>query len=240
MNEVITIENKNEKENNMSETKLPKVNHETNEQTITSLEVAEMLGKQHKNLMRDMRSYTNDFNQLNIEPVEFFTESTYVDSKGETRPCYKVTKKGCEFIAHKLTGIKGTEFTAKYINRFHEMEDYIKEEKPKFEPLREDQIMLDDFTDFTPKVPMVSDWYERNRRRMKRMCTKGNKTWKYMYHCILSRVSEKYDLQKANEIYRKEVGHYPKYPIDIIRYFPELAKEADKFLDQLEKIIYGA
>lgn len=33
-----------------------------------------------------------------------------------------VTKKGCEFIAHKLTGQKGTEFTAKFINRFHEME----------------------------------------------------------------------------------------------------------------------
>lgn len=38
-------------------------------------------------------------------------------------PCYDITKKGCEFIAHKLTGIKGTEFTARYINRFHEMED---------------------------------------------------------------------------------------------------------------------
>ena len=34
-----------------------------------------------------------------------------------------VTKKGCEFIAHKLTGQRGTEFTAQYINRFHEMEE---------------------------------------------------------------------------------------------------------------------
>ena len=45
-------------------------------------------------------------------------------------PCYQVTKKGCEFIAHKLTGVKGTEFTAKYINRFHEMEDAIKAHIP--------------------------------------------------------------------------------------------------------------
>ena len=44
--------------------------------------------------------------------------------------CYQVTKKGCEFIAHKLTGVKGTEFTAKYINRFHEMEDAIKAHIP--------------------------------------------------------------------------------------------------------------
>lgn len=45
-----------------------------------------------------------------------------------SRPCFNVTKKGCEFIAHKLTGIKETIFTAKYINRFHDMEKHIKEE----------------------------------------------------------------------------------------------------------------
>lgn len=46
-------------------------------------------------------------------------------------PCYLVTKKGCEFIAHKLTGVKGTEFTAKYINRFHEMEGIIQNHIPQ-------------------------------------------------------------------------------------------------------------
>lgn len=250
MNDMINIENnKNEKENNMNETKLPKVNHETNEQTITSLEVAEMLGMEHKLVLRKLegreskgkhiKGYIEILNENQMVPVDFFIKSTYKDSKGEMRPCYNVTKLGCEFLANKFTGEKGVLFTAKYVKRFHEMEDYIKEEKPKFEPLRDDQIMLDDFTDFTPKVPMVSDWYERNRGRMERMCTKCNKTWKYMYHCILERVGEKYDLQKANEIYKNEVGCYPKYPIDVIRYFPELGKEADKYLDRLEKNIYG-
>lgn len=48
-------------------------------------------------------------------------------------PCYRITKKGCEFIAHKLTGTKGTIFTARYINRFHEMQDILskQEEKPE-------------------------------------------------------------------------------------------------------------
>ncbi len=52
-------------------------------------------------------------------------------------PCYLVTKKGCEFIAHKLTGQKGTEFTARYINRFHEMEDEISTMVPEKIPVRE-------------------------------------------------------------------------------------------------------
>lgn len=93
------------------------------QRTITSLEVAEMVGKEHKELLRDIRRYSQQFNESKIALVDFFMESTYKDGKGETRPCYLVTKKGCEFIAHKLTGVKGTEFTAKYINRFHEMEE---------------------------------------------------------------------------------------------------------------------
>ena len=95
------------------------------EQKITSMEVAEMVGKEHKNIIRDIRTYVSELGELKIEPSDFFVESTYKNKQNKIQPCYMVSKKGCEFIAHKLTGIKGTEFTAKYINRFHEMEDEI-------------------------------------------------------------------------------------------------------------------
>ena len=98
-------------------------------QTITSLEVAEMVEKEHKELLRDIRRYCEYLNEGKIALVDFFMESNYIDAKGEQRPCYEVTKKGCEFIANKLTGVKGAVFTARYINRFHDMEDYIKIEK---------------------------------------------------------------------------------------------------------------
>ena len=52
------------------------------EQTISSIEVAEMVGKLHKNIVRDIRGYMEEMNQLKIEPVEFFHESTYKDGKG--------------------------------------------------------------------------------------------------------------------------------------------------------------
>lgn len=96
------------------------------EQTLTSLEVAEMIGKRHDNLLADIREYIKEFSLLNFQEREYFQESIY-KSRGKEYPCYKITKKGCEFVAHKLTGIKGTEFTAKYIDRFHNMEEAIKE-----------------------------------------------------------------------------------------------------------------
>lgn len=101
------------------------------EQKLDSREVAEMVGKEHKNIIRDIRGYIGEFSQLNLEPSDFFTESTYKNERGKEYPCYLVTKKGCEFIAHKLTGVKGTEFTAKYINRFHEMEGIIQNHIPQ-------------------------------------------------------------------------------------------------------------
>lgn len=95
------------------------------QKTITSVEVGEMVGKDHKELLRDIRRYSTQLAESKIALGDFFTESTYQDANNQSRPCYNVSKKGCEFIAHKMTGVKGTEFTAKYINRFHEMEETI-------------------------------------------------------------------------------------------------------------------
>lgn len=100
------------------------------QKTISSVEVAEMVGKDHNKLLRDIRVYVGQLDASNFGHTDFFTESQYTDRSNRQKPCYLVTKKGCEFIAHKLTGVKGTEFTAKYINRFHEMEDAIKAQLP--------------------------------------------------------------------------------------------------------------
>jgi Rha family phage regulatory protein len=113
------------------------VNMKNLEQTLDSREVAEMVEKEHRSVIRDIRRYIKQINECNhtsatehkIVPSDFFEESTYKDSTGRTLPCYMITRKGCEFIANKLTGTKGTEFTARYINRFHEMEDEIASEQ---------------------------------------------------------------------------------------------------------------
>ena len=106
--------------------------------TLDSREVANMLNKEHRHLLRDISVFSNYLNESNFGLVEFFQESTYRDAKGETRKCYLITKKGCEFLAHKMTGKKGTLFTAAYINRFHEMEAELqKQSTPAIQPADE-------------------------------------------------------------------------------------------------------
>lgn len=95
-------------------------------ETIDSREVAEMVGIQHKDLLKKVRNYEGILTSAKLRPLDFFIPNEYKDSKGETRKCYLLTKKGCEMVANKLTGEKGVIFTAKYVNRFAEMEQKIK------------------------------------------------------------------------------------------------------------------
>lgn len=99
-------------------------------ETVDSRQVAEAVEKNHADLMRDIRKYCGYLNESKIALVDFFIESTYTDGKGETRPCYQITRKGCEMVANKMTGQKGTVFTAMYVNAFHKMEEHIKNELP--------------------------------------------------------------------------------------------------------------
>ena len=107
--------------------------NELEQKYLSSMEVAEMVEKNHADLMRDIRRYAEYLNESNFALVDFFREDTYKDAKGEMRNCYMISKKGCEFIAHKMTGQKGTIFTAKYIERFHEMQDALQKPMTQLE-----------------------------------------------------------------------------------------------------------
>lgn len=105
--------------------------------TVSSREVAEMMEREHKEIM-----WMIDGNEkrgiVGIKPIveqsaelhfaDYFIESTYND-RGRKLRCYECTKMGCEMLANKMTGEKGILFTAKYVKRFNEMEKYIKEQQ---------------------------------------------------------------------------------------------------------------
>ena len=101
--------------------------------TLDSREVAEMVGKEHKNLFADIRGYVENMEnstELKVQPSDFFKKSSYIDPTGRTLPCYLVTRKGCDMIANKMIGQKGTLFTALYITRFYDMEQALQTSVP--------------------------------------------------------------------------------------------------------------
>ncbi|EUJ38164.1 Rha family transcriptional regulator [Brochothrix thermosphacta] len=101
---------------------------QTIERTITSNEVSEMVGKEHSKLIRDIRTYVGYLAEAKIGSGDFFIESSYSDSNKQERPNYLLTKQGCEMVSNKLTGAKGVQFTARYVSRFNQMENHIKQQ----------------------------------------------------------------------------------------------------------------
>lgn len=82
-------------------------------ETMTSKEIAEITGKQHAHVMRDIRTLLEQgVNESNFGLVE------YKDAKGEIRPMYQLTKKGCLILASGYDPV----LREKIINRWEELE----------------------------------------------------------------------------------------------------------------------
>ena len=100
----------------------------TKENTISSREVAEMMEINHKDLLRKIDEITKDLVAENCA-TKYWTESTF-ENRGKQYREYQVTKRGCEFLAHKTTGTKGNLFTHKYMDKFEEMEKKLQKQLP--------------------------------------------------------------------------------------------------------------
>ena len=101
------------------------------EQKLSSREVAAMMEiKEHGKLLRKIDGINQDLTKAKIGFSKYWEESTYVDASGKVRE-FLVTKRGCEFLAHKTTGAKGNLFTDRYMDRFEQMKEVISNGKVK-------------------------------------------------------------------------------------------------------------
>jgi Rha family phage regulatory protein len=88
-----------------------------------SLQVAQTFGKRHDNVLRDIgeAACSEGFRHLNFE------ESTYQSDQNKKQPMYLMTKDGFTFLVMGYRGKKAATFKEAYINRFNEMEQFIKD-----------------------------------------------------------------------------------------------------------------
>lgn len=201
------------------------------EQTITSVEVAEMVEKTHANLLKDIRRYCKQLGEVNIDFSDFFKKSTYCTEQKKELPCYDVTKKGCEFIAHKLTGVKGTAFTARYINRFHDMEETIKQSQAAL--LKNDDLFADCYISKQQLDASRGAWFRKNNWKLKIIMERFEWTRKFLYHKILVELSDIYDLELEEKFYVQRFGYRPEYKLDLLDGSKSLAKLATGYINYL-------
>lgn len=205
---------------------LPITNDETlkrdNGQTITSLEIAEMMEMEHYEILKKLEGTTRidgSVKRVGIIPVltqgnflvsDYFIASSYKDASGKENKCYLVTKMGCDFLANKFTGEKGILFTARYVKRFHEMEDAL---KPKLPTTYRDAVAqllesLDREDELKAQLDASKDWYS-----IKRVAALNGVSWKKFDWRKLKRIGEEmgYEVKKIFDANYGEVNTYHKY-----------------------------
>ncbi|MBP5302834.1 MAG: Rha family transcriptional regulator [Bacteroidales bacterium] len=91
-------------------------NNQNGEQRMTSLEIAQLSGKQHKDVLKAIRNMESAWEKVNGRN---FALVDYKDLKGELRPCYLLSKTECLYIATKFND----EARAKLVIRWQELEE---------------------------------------------------------------------------------------------------------------------
>ena len=114
---------------------------------VSSLSIAEHFGKEHKNVLRDIKSLEipEEFNALNFELVE------YADAKGESRPAYNLTRDGFTILVMGFTGKAAMQWKIRYIEAFNAMERELV--APKSLP---DDIPTKD--EFVELYQLITEW----------------------------------------------------------------------------------
>lgn len=120
-------------------------NIEIKNKTLDSREVAEMMGKKHGAVMKDIQG-SKDGKTVGIVPVllkynfnlsDYFIESSYKDSSGKSNKYYLITYKGMAMLIHKQQGEKGIINMALLIENTNNIE-YICEKYMLTESIRKD------------------------------------------------------------------------------------------------------
>lgn len=96
-----------------------------NRQAVTtSLKVAEVFGKQHRHILRDISSLEKDVPNFG----QMFLGGNEPDSYGRDRRIYYMNRDGFTLLAMGFTGKKALQFKLKYIEAFNKMESIVKKE----------------------------------------------------------------------------------------------------------------
>jgi Rha family phage regulatory protein len=91
---------------------------------VSSRKVAEVFEKEHKDVLESIRNLIAEISATNFSSLNFI-ESNY-KVRGKKYPEYLMTKDGFTLLTFGYGGKKAIQFKIAYINRFNEMESFIK------------------------------------------------------------------------------------------------------------------
>lgn len=134
--------------NNVETKKDITIKVENDQLLVSSLEVAENFGKNHRDVMRSIKNIVDSSAQ---NCAQLFYETTYTSKNSRKVPMYLMSRDGFSLLAMGFTGKEAIEWKLKYIKAFNEMERQLKEVK--------DSYMIED------PIKRAQRWIEEEKER---------------------------------------------------------------------------
>lgn len=209
-----------------------------------SREVARVMEMEHSKLLRKVDGINEDFTEAKIGLSKYWMESDYKDGSGKSNRNYLITKRGCEFLAHKTIGKKGNLFTDKYMDAFEKMEeelrnkqrDYYSKLSPQMKAIfnldirqQEQEKHLkavdDDLQEFKNNAPLFNNECDELQAEVKRVALRmlgGKNAPAYKYRPTATKVFS-------------DIQHQLKREFDVVRYKAIKRKDLEKAKEILKE-----
>lgn len=117
----------------------------TRKETMTSLEIAEVTGKRHSDVLEAIRNMEGAWAKV---AQRKFPLGSYKDANNQSRPCYILNKTECLYVATKFND----EARAKLVLRWEELENQV----------RKSEIVMPNFSNPAEAARAWADQYEKN------------------------------------------------------------------------------
>ena len=140
--------------------------------TTTSLVIAQVFDKEHKNVLRDIQNLecSPQFRQLNFELYEYSKE---LDIGVRKYPAYRLTRDGFVFLAMGFTGKKAAAWKERFLEAFNTMEAALLRQQRQRETARLRQRQRQETAPKEPEQPAPRTWEKPEFFRSARKLTKA-------------------------------------------------------------------
>ncbi|EHY1222030.1 Rha family transcriptional regulator [Campylobacter jejuni] len=175
----------------------------------TSLSVAEVFNKNHKNIIRKINEFPKDnFTKLNFEL------SKYIDSTGRVLPCYKITRDAFSLLVMGFTGEKAYKWKIEFIKAFNEMEKRLR----NIEYEKHDKLAFHQSLGYKSQLKQQKQKYENEIKALKYDLEQSKNNFKDKLNCILAK----------NGLYAFDFKTFKNYALKLEKMLKDLKDDENK------------
>ncbi|HEH4632439.1 TPA: Rha family transcriptional regulator [Campylobacter coli] len=175
----------------------------------TSLSVAEVFNKNHKNIIRKINEFPKDnFTKLNFEL------SKYIDSTGRILPCYKITRDAFSLLVMGFTGEKAYKWKVEFIKVFNEMEKRLR----NIEYEKHDKLAFRQSLGYKSQLAQQKQKYENEIKALKYDLEQSKNNFKDKLNCILAK----------NGLYAFDFKTFKNYALKLEKMLKDLKDDENK------------